>query len=177
MQIFLIASTAFLYLVSAGLFSKGVWFLENYRWNKAVGGDASETGSGPGSYDIRQSVWHVNCCNAEINGGGGWGIFNALFGWQNSATYGSVISYNVYWIAVIVYFVLMRFREVHGRWPFMKAPSSKSSAGASSDEASETSEKRGQVEEVAGKATGNDKTVAAVRETSEPISPLGERLS
>lgn len=30
------------------------------QWNKAIGGDAAETGSGAGSYDIRQSVWHVN---------------------------------------------------------------------------------------------------------------------
>ena len=30
------------------------------QWDKEVGGDASETGSGPGPYDIRQSVWHVN---------------------------------------------------------------------------------------------------------------------
>jgi len=29
MQIFLIVSTCFLYLVAAGLFSKAVWFLEN----------------------------------------------------------------------------------------------------------------------------------------------------
>lgn len=25
-----------------------------------IGGDAAETGAGPGSYDIRKSVWHVN---------------------------------------------------------------------------------------------------------------------
>ena len=30
------------------------------QWGKFIGGDASETGSGPGSYDIRKSVWHVN---------------------------------------------------------------------------------------------------------------------
>ena len=30
------------------------------QWNKIIGGDAVETGSGPGSYDIRKSVWHVN---------------------------------------------------------------------------------------------------------------------
>lgn len=30
------------------------------QWNKIVGGDAAETGAGPGSYDIRKSVWHVN---------------------------------------------------------------------------------------------------------------------
>ncbi|KAK0663637.1 Plasma membrane iron permease [Lasiodiplodia hormozganensis] len=111
LQLFLIISTCFLYLVAAGLFSRAVWYFENNAWNKIIGGDASETGSGPGSYDIRQSVWHVNCCNPELNGGGGWGIFNALFGWQNSATYGSVISYNLYWVCVIVAFVWMRFQE------------------------------------------------------------------
>jgi high-affinity iron transporter len=61
LQIFLIVSTCFLYLVAAGLFSRGVWYLEANAWNKATGGDADENGSGPGSYDIRQSVWHVNC--------------------------------------------------------------------------------------------------------------------
>lgn len=34
--------------------------LINAQWNSLTGGDAAETGSGPGSYDIRQSVWHVN---------------------------------------------------------------------------------------------------------------------
>lgn len=120
LQIFLIISTCFLYLVAAGLFSKAVWYFEQNAWNDATGGDAAETGSGAGSYDIRNSVWHVNCCNPEINGGGGWGIFNAIFGWENSATYGSVISYNVYWIFVILGFLAMRFYEKRGHWPLMK---------------------------------------------------------
>ena len=30
------------------------------QWNKMVGGDAAETGSGPGSYDVRKSAWHIN---------------------------------------------------------------------------------------------------------------------
>ncbi len=55
-----------------------------------------------------------------MNGGGGWGIFNAILGWQNSATYGSVISYNLYWIFVIFGFLAMRHREVRGYWPLMK---------------------------------------------------------
>ena len=114
MQVFLIISTCFLYLIAAGLFSKAVWYFENYEWGLVIGGDASETGSGPGSYDIDKSVWHVNCCNPEMNGGGGWGIFNAILGWQNSATYGSVISYNVYWIVIIACFVAMRYHEQHG---------------------------------------------------------------
>ncbi|KAM0281111.1 hypothetical protein ACHAQH_003690 [Verticillium albo-atrum] len=121
LQIFLVVSTCLLYLVAAGLFSRAVWFFEAQKWNEAVGGDAAEVGSGPGSYDIDKSVWHLNCCNPELNGGGGWGVLNAIFGWNNSATYGSVISYNVYWIFVMAWLVLLRFKEVKGRWPFMKA--------------------------------------------------------
>ena len=117
MQIFLIISTCFLYLVAGGLFSRGVWYFENNTWNKIIGGDASETGSGAGSYNIKQSVWHVNCCNPELGGGGGWGIFNALLGWTNSATYGSVISYNLYWICVMVGYRLMFYRERRGCTP------------------------------------------------------------
>ena len=138
----LIASTCFLYLVGAGLFSKGVWHLEAYQWNMIVGGDAAELGSGPGSYDIRRSVWHVNvsdffffrlfspnyekliilsqCCNPDFEGGGFWGVFNALLGWQNSATVGSVVSYNLYWVAVMAQFFLMAAREKR-YWPFTRS--------------------------------------------------------
>ena len=142
LQIFLIVSTCFLYLVAAGLFSRGIWFFEADNWNKLTGGDAAETGSGPGSYDIRRSVWHVNCCNPELNGGGGWGIFNALFGWQNSATYGSVIGYNVFWICAIVGFGLLRFKETKGRYPWAKAKPANTSVEQrkqSDDETSDTS--------------------------------------
>lgn len=94
-------------------------YFETNAWNHIIGGDASETGSGPGSYDIRQSLWHVNCCNPELNGGGGWGIFNALFGWTNSATYGSVLSYNLYWIVIILSYLAMRFKERNGYVPVL----------------------------------------------------------
>ena len=59
-----------------------------------------------------------------MNGGGGWGIFNALFGWTNSATYGSVISYNLYWLCVIVAFLAMRYNERKGHWPLLKRKTS-----------------------------------------------------
>lgn len=142
LQYFLIASTCLLYLVGAGLFSRSVWYFENQQWNNIIGGDAAELGNGPGSYDIDKSVWHVNvcnyfyvfslianylvqCCSPELNGGeGGWGIFNAILGWTNSATYGSVISYNVYWIVVMISFGVMRYREVKGHLPFMKSKES-----------------------------------------------------
>lgn len=118
MQIFLIISTGILYLIAAGLFSRGIWYFETYKYNQATGGDASENGSGPGTYDIAKSVWHVNCCNPETDNG--WDVFNALLGWQNSATYGSVIGYNVYWIAVIAVLMLMLYEEKYGHLPFTK---------------------------------------------------------
>lgn len=119
LQWFLIASTGFLYLVAAGLFSKGVWNFELQRFIDLCDGfDVSETGHGPGSYDISKSVWHVNCCNGELQDDGAfWMILTAVFGWTNSATYGSVISYNIYWITVILVFASLLFEEKHGRLP------------------------------------------------------------
>lgn len=118
MQIFLIFSTCILYLISAGLFSRGIWYFENHLYSVQTGGDASENGSGPGTYDISKSVWHVNCCNPETDNG--WDVFNALLGWQNSATYGSVISYNIYWLALITAIALMLYEEKKGHLPFCK---------------------------------------------------------
>jgi len=162
LQIFLIVSTCFLYLVAAGLFSRAIWYLEQNAWVKTTGGDASENGSGPGSYDIRNSVWHVNCCNPELNGGGGWGIFNALLGWQNSATYGSVIGYNMYWLSVIVGFVLLRFKEKRGRWPLLKAKTAENSTEADEKVRSDDSSSN----------HANDKTDARVNiQSGGDISP------
>ncbi|KAA8897716.1 hypothetical protein TRICI_006679 [Trichomonascus ciferrii] len=117
MQWFLIASTCFLYLICAGLWSRAIWYFQMYVFSNQAGGDVAENGSGPGSYNIKQSVWHVNCCNPETDGG--WEIFNALFGWQNSATYGSVISYNVYWIFLISLIGLLLYSEKSGGLPFI----------------------------------------------------------
>lgn len=118
LQMFLIISTCILYLLSAGLFSRGVWFFELHRYNQLTGGDAAEGGSGPGTYNIFKSVWHVNCCNPLIDNG--WDVFNALLGWQNSATYGSVLSYNIYWIALIIALLLMMYEERNGHLPLFK---------------------------------------------------------
>jgi high-affinity iron transporter len=70
----------------------------------------------------------LQCCSPELNGGGGWGIFNAILGWTNSATYGSVISYNLYWIAIITALVVMRYRELKGHWPLVGRKQSLASA-------------------------------------------------
>ncbi|GMM28781.1 high-affinity iron permease [Martiniozyma asiatica (nom. inval.)] len=119
LQIFLCISTSMLYLISAGLFSRGVWFFENYMFNRKTGGDAAESGSGPGSYDISKTVWHVNCCNPLIDSG--WDVFNSLLGWQNTATYGSVLAYNIYWIFLMAVLLLMLFEEKKGHLPFFKS--------------------------------------------------------
>ncbi|KAI0425334.1 iron permease FTR1/Fip1/EfeU [Xylaria sp. FL1042] len=144
LQYFLVVSTCLLYLVGAGLFSRAVWYLEAQQWNNIVGSDASELGSGAGSYDIDKSVWHVNCCNPELNGGAGWGIFNAILGWTNSATYGSVIAYNVYWIAIVISLGIMRYREVKGHWPLFGTKKGSTVAGPA--EASEEMGSRTKVE-------------------------------
>ncbi|KAH3681448.1 hypothetical protein WICPIJ_007605 [Wickerhamomyces pijperi] len=118
LKIFLISTTCLLYLISSGLFSKGVWQLELQRYIDLCNGqDMSEVGSGPGSYDIGNSVWHVNCCNGETDGI--WMLFTAILGWTNSATYGSVISYNLYWISMIGLLKMLKFQEQEGYLPYV----------------------------------------------------------
>lgn len=121
LQMFLISSSCFLYLVAAGLFSKGIWNFELQHFIDLCDGfDVSETGHGPGLYDIANSVWHVNCCNGELpDDGVAWMMFTAIFGWTNSATYGSVIGYNLYWATVIGVFWALLHEEKHGRLPLV----------------------------------------------------------
>jgi len=121
LQWFLIISTCFLYIVAAGLFSKGVWNFELQRFIDLCDGfDVSETGHGPGSYAISTSVWHVNCCNGELQDDGAfWMMFTAIFGWTNSATYLSVLSYNIYWLVIIIAFTSLSYEEKNGRLPFI----------------------------------------------------------
>lgn len=117
-QLFLIASTCVLYLIAAGMFSRSVWSLQFYMFARKVGSDVAETGDGPGSYNIDTTVWHVNCCNPEVNNG--WDVFNAILGWQNTGTYGSVISYNMYWIFIILTLSCMLYEERRGHLPLEK---------------------------------------------------------
>ncbi|EFX01190.1 plasma membrane iron permease [Grosmannia clavigera kw1407] len=117
-QIFLIFCTSVLYLIAAGMFSRAIWSFENYKYVKGVGSDVSEQGSGDGSYNIRQAVWHVNCCNAETDNG--WDVFNAILGWENTGTYGSVIGYCCYWLLIIVSVIFLMYEERTGYLPGAK---------------------------------------------------------
>ncbi|KAF8911772.1 iron permease FTR1 family-domain-containing protein [Mucidula mucida] len=91
--------TNLLLLIGAGLFSH----------------DAG--GSGPGSYRVQGNVWHLDCCNPEDNlDGMGWSVFNALFGWSNNGSLGTILSYVFYWIAVIAVLIFYKYKE--GRFTF-----------------------------------------------------------
>ncbi|KAI6045260.1 iron permease FTR1 [Pisolithus marmoratus] len=109
LKVFLVIMTNLLLLVGAGLFSKAVWAFEENAFQQIVGASIDDTGgTGPGSYDVRGNVWHLDCCST---GTGGWQIFNAVLGWQNSATLGSVLSYVFYWLAVIAALIYLKFKE------------------------------------------------------------------
>jgi len=122
--------TSFLLLIGAGLFSKGVWDLQTNAFNRLsvlsslssplhtnnthrLGADVDDAiGDGPGTFRVSTNVWHLDCCNPEsTTDSQGWSIFGAIFGWTNSATYGSVLSYVAYWIAVILALVVMKWKE------------------------------------------------------------------
>ncbi|KAI8334411.1 iron permease FTR1/Fip1/EfeU [Chlamydoabsidia padenii] len=112
---FFIFSTVILYLVAAGLMSKAVGFFEQYEWNKVIGGEAAEEGGDVIAYKVTTAVWHVSWGNPELNtsDNGGWMIFNAILGWNNTATIGSIISYCLYWILVAIYLVYLYFKQQH----------------------------------------------------------------
>ncbi|KII91246.1 hypothetical protein PLICRDRAFT_105468 [Plicaturopsis crispa FD-325 SS-3] len=118
LSIFLIVMTNFILLIGAGLFSKAVGAFELNRFNVMLGTDVDDAGgTGPGSYDVRGNVWHLDCCSPEeTNGGQGWTIFNAIFGWTNNGTLGTVLSYVFYWVAVIAALVYIKWKE--GRTKF-----------------------------------------------------------
>jgi len=113
LTVFLIVMTNFLFLIGAGLFSKAVGSFQENAFNHLLGMDIDDAGgNGPGSYHVQGNVWHLDCCNPDSTSSGeGWTIFNAIFGWTNSATQGSVLSYVFYWLAVIVTLIYMKYKE------------------------------------------------------------------
>lgn len=115
-MVFLIAMTNFLLLIGAGLFSRAIWAFQTQAFNKLLGADVDDAGAagdGPGSYDVRGNVWHLNCCNPENKSDAdGWSMFSAIFGWTNSATLGSILAYVFYWLAAIACLIYLKFTEV-----------------------------------------------------------------
>lgn len=113
-RIFLILSTCILLVIAAGMASRCVYYFTFYRYVLKVGDAAAESGSGPGSYDALNYVWHLNCCNPEDktnNGGGGWAILNSLVGWNNTATVGTILAYIFYWLTIASYLIYSSYSE------------------------------------------------------------------
>lgn len=106
---FFVFSTVILYLVAAGLMAKAVGYLEQNAWNIVIGGEGGDTIA----YRVTTAVWHVSWGDPELNvaSNGGWQIFNAILGWNNTATYGTIISYCLYWLFVVGYLVYSFFKE------------------------------------------------------------------
>ncbi|OBZ77887.1 Iron transporter FTH1 [Grifola frondosa] len=113
LTIFMVVMTNFILLIGAGLFSKAVWAFQENAFNHLLGVDVDDTGGdGPGSFNVRGNVWHLDCCNPENNfDNSGWTMFSAIFGWTNSATIGSILSYVFYWIAVMCSLIYLKFKE------------------------------------------------------------------
>lgn len=110
---FFIFSTIVLYLVAAGLMSKAVGFLEQNAWNKVIGGEAAEESGTVIGYKVTTAVWHVSWGDPEQNiaSNGGYQIFNAILGWNNTATIGTITSYCLYWIMIALALVYMNWKE------------------------------------------------------------------
>lgn len=88
-----------------------VLILPRYRLGADVD-DEGAAGDGPGSYDVRGNVWHLDCCNPDNNfDNDGWTMFNAIFGWTNNATIGTVLAYVFYWLAAMVCLVFLKYKE------------------------------------------------------------------
>ncbi|XP_024359159.1 high affinity iron permease 1 [Physcomitrium patens] len=86
---FLLFSTALLLLISAGLFAGSVHELEEYT-------------------DNEHFIWKMNCCSQDDSGI--WKILNAVVGWRNEGTVGTLVSYISYWVFIVACFFLLRLK-------------------------------------------------------------------
>ncbi|KAF4174578.1 hypothetical protein CNMCM8060_008473 [Aspergillus lentulus] len=119
LQFFLVIATCVMYLVASGIFARSIWYFEQYHWNRM---------------DLTTLAGASGILIPEVDGGGGWGIFNGILGWTNSATYSTVISYNLYSLAVTIAFIAMRFHKINGHWRLMRPKTLADSASGESPE-------------------------------------------
>ncbi|OLY84889.1 Plasma membrane iron permease [Smittium mucronatum] len=101
MHAFLVASTIFLYVMGAAMFTNSIKFLESYTFGRSTNFDA-DAGY---VFQISKSVWMLNCCNPSNNDSGGYQIFQALLGWTNNATVGTILGYLSYWFVVTAFYI------------------------------------------------------------------------
>ncbi|KAI0094303.1 Ftr1 protein [Irpex rosettiformis] len=115
LTVFLIVMTNFILLIGAGLFSRSIGAFQKHAFIHLLGkdvGESSARGDGPGSYEVRGSVWHLDCCNPyNVIDSNGWQIFNAILGWSNDGTIGTVLGYVFYWLAAMATLVYLKYKE------------------------------------------------------------------
>ncbi|KAG0348057.1 hypothetical protein BG004_006191 [Podila humilis] len=104
---FFVASTCLLLLMAAGLAARGIASFESYAWAKATNAQSDDGFT----FDPRVNVWALTCCDPKDPNAGGWAIFNAIFGWSNIASIGTVVGYIAYWLIVIASLVFMKLRR------------------------------------------------------------------
>lgn len=86
---FLLFSTAFLLIIAAGLFAGSVHEFEEYR-------------------NDEHFLWQLHCCHEDKDGI--WKLLNAVVGWRDEATVGTLTSYICYWVFVVIVFLLLRIK-------------------------------------------------------------------
>ncbi|BBN07502.1 high-affinity iron transporter [Marchantia polymorpha subsp. ruderalis] len=86
---FLGAATLLLLVIAAGLFANAVHELEEYTHNEKL-------------------VWSLHCCHHEDNGI--WKLLNAVTGWRDEASVGTVSAYFSYWAFIIITLILLRIK-------------------------------------------------------------------
>ncbi|KAK9761537.1 high-affinity iron permease [Basidiobolus ranarum] len=111
-QWFFVASTCVLFLIAAGLFSRAIGFFESHVWaNRTNAANAAADDAGGITFDVRTNVWYLTCCNPENPNEGGWQIFNAILGWNNIASLGTILGYVLYWLAITGYLIYLKARN------------------------------------------------------------------
>ncbi|KAJ1953145.1 high-affinity iron permease [Dipsacomyces acuminosporus] len=105
---FFVVSTCLLYLIAAGLMSKAVGYFEENAFAAYAGADPDASGV----INVPVNVWALDYGSTEGGqAGGGWQIFNSILGWNNVASYGTIISYCLYWFVLAVFLVYLGIRE------------------------------------------------------------------
>jgi len=89
-KIFLIGSTVLLFFIAAGMMVKAVHEFEEKNNTEVF-------------------VWQLNCCDPEA--GNGWSVFNAVFGWRNEATVGTLCAWFLYWVFVVLVHFMFKLND------------------------------------------------------------------
>ncbi|KAJ2998357.1 high-affinity iron permease [Globomyces sp. JEL0801] len=104
---FYITTSYIMFILAAGLLSKGVGFFEDYDWSTKSKLDADR----PAALFFNPSINIWILPELSERGSSIWPIMNAIFGWRSVATIGTVTSYCSYWIIISVTLVILHYKR------------------------------------------------------------------